>query len=740
MLSMVTIYKMLYVLYFLYVVGIIMLEALDYNFLESLYLISWLVTTICICLIIYSLIFIGLGLKTIYILDISPISLLIVSGILLIMIVGGNYYLELLNYNTIQEKIQNITRTPITYQYGRTSDEIINRLGTHNFSGFFGDQPLESFYKTSLRKSKRILRRICGSAFNEQAHVRMDLLWYLYISERGINNLTQNERNYILNCTTERLLELLGPQYNGATDRASVLFTIFTGEIIERPQHINRYDNVKNYRPNIIWNLSFYQHQLIDHDNGIYSTKGPVLLLASTEPSYMESLLNNVPKENLSELISRMGLNMENYSIEQIQDDLSLYYNVFTRPINLGLPPNLYLGQAPLLDEILSYYTNGELVKSYEPREKWINRESLLNIIKNDLLGLPKWSIQSVNHCNNDDTMNIMTTELHGDMNKMDLDDPTLSYGIHKNYRCYQASELTASFREYDGVFGFRIPDWTDGATDPTTNELLPREFPIDSIKELASFIEKSELESLNPLLKVIRNGIKSLGKLTIKIKSLKNQYNSFDEDQKRTVKLYLSWLFTYAMWMRFWKGPGYSWPMKKITINNPIARTTWERASPTERGEHIFIQHSIRSSIMELYENDIPLKTFIDELPVIYYEFDTGDARLASYPLKETIDKIVIGKHCMGFGSDTILKTSYYYIMNLIDHNGEKDVFNRYINEMFPSIFELERKCIQKEIIHVQPNTLRYNILQNRLDSLLNPLPMQPGFVPSDYQNNVHV
>lgn len=718
--------------------------------------IIWIVVTMSIFLMIYSLILIATGAKSTHLVDLSPVYVLFGAGLILVLIGSVIYYLQRLTYNHLQEKIQNITFTPITYQYGRLSDDIIGRLGTHNFNLFVQDESLESFYKSSLRGSKRILKNICGSAFNESSDVRMDLLWYAFISEQGLNNnLTRDERNYILNCPTERLLEFLGPNYNGAVDRASILFAIFSGQIINRlpqiegPVYTDRYNTVKNYRTNIVWNLAFHQHQLIDHINGTYSTKGPVLLLASQNPSYMEILLNNVPNEDLQSLISRMGLKIRDYSIEQIQDDLSMYYNVFTRPTNLGMPPALYTGQAPLLDEILSYYTNEELVTAYEPRDHWISREYLLQTIKQDLLGLPRWSLHSVGYCNNDDTINILSAEAHGAVNKLDGEDPTLSYGIHKNYRCYQASELVASFREYDGVFSFRIPDWTEGARDPSTNELLPQEFSVDSIKNLVNIITAplnnlersvnimdSNIEVLKELSTVIRTGLNSMGELSIMLAGLKNRYNNFSGEQKQIVNLYLSWLFTYAMWMRFWKGPGYEWPMRKINVNNPLSRSTWARTSPTERDEHIFIQHSIRTRLMDTYEPDPLLKAFIDDLPTIYYEFETEEARLANYPLKETIDKIVNGTHCMGFGSDTILKTSYYYITHLLNQKS----FDTYMNSMFPTIFQLEHDCIQTQITQAQPNTTRHTILQNRLQALQQPLPQQPIFVPADYENNMHI
>jgi hypothetical protein len=138
----------------------------------------------------------------------------------------------------------------------------------------------------------------------------------------------------------------------------------------------------------------------------------------------------------------------------------------------------------------------------------------------------------------------------------------------------------------------------------------------------------------------------------------------------------------------------------------------------------------------MDTYESDPILRTFIDDLRTIYYEFETTEARPASHPLKDTIDSVVNGTHCMGFGSDTILKTSYYYITHLLNQTS----FDTYMTSMFPSIFQLEHDCVQTQLINAQPNTARYDVLQTRLQALLQPMVEAPRFVPADYENNFHV
>lgn len=44
-------------------------------------------------------------------------------------------------------------------------------------------------------------------------------------------------------------------------------------------------------------------------------------------------------------------------------------------------------------------------------------------------------------------------------------------------FKLSQASELEGSFTDYDGVFLFRVPDWTHNSEDPITRAPLIREF-----------------------------------------------------------------------------------------------------------------------------------------------------------------------------------------------------------------------------------------------------------------------
>jgi len=64
----------------------------------------------------------------------------------------------------------------------------------------------------------------------------------------------------------------------------------------------------------------------------------------------------------------------------------------------------------------------------------------------------------------------------------------------------------------------------------------------------------------------------------------LKRQYDSFTNNQKEIVHKYIAWLFMYSMWMRFWKGPGFPWPITKVNVRRQLDRITHHRSSPEDR------------------------------------------------------------------------------------------------------------------------------------------------------------
>jgi len=751
---------MFYAVYLIYIV----LLFIDWEFiLNSEYALWGIMLILFVLIFLVSLsIFFNIGGYKILDIDLKYLTIILFGLMVLLgIVIYYQYYLGFQINNNINLKVDRHEFTPINYQYGRDSQEIGTRLLVDTSDGFPTNESktLQETWEMlmsdkSHSKIKRLIRKILKTDLNDTIDVSYDLLWYLCISEEPFrNNLSNSEIKYIASADIQELREFLGDRYTGALDRASLIFAILSGQIIpERNIPKDRYEQIKHYDPHVIYNLAFIQNKIIDHENGTYQVYGPYTYLSLQPISPIENIIANIVteydnQEDFNILIERLGIgpinNLDHMThdekIHYLQGELSLYYNIFTRDPNTEQPPDLNNLTRNEIFNILSKYTNVELIEAYEPRGKWNSRTELMRLIYEDVSTGPKWSIHSVLHCNNDDTINVITLDPHGDIDKHDLEDPTLSYGIQKNYRCYQVSELEASFRDYDGVFMFRVPDWVQNAIDPITRNPLIREFPIESIKQLKKLLEQEQYNyNVSGLLVKIQQGLDLLKSATMQTRNLKQGLSQFTFEQKQIVDLYLAWMFTYAMWMRFWKGPGNPWPLTKVNVNRESERNRAHRSSPQERDEYIFIQEGVRTAIIEMYERDPVLKEWIESLPTIYYDFHTEEASCASHNIKSILDQIALGDYCMGFGSDTILKTAYYYIIHVLDHIGNS--FDSFIEHMFPRLLDLEYTVITNQINSIQTPGIRLQVLNSRLHSLQQSIPKQPAFISSNYQNNVHI
>lgn len=173
--------------------------------------------------------------------------------------------------------------------------------------------------------------------------------------------------------------------------------------------------------------------------------------MAQQNASRVELLISDVNEENYYNFIDKYGLGFNDNLLDMAESDrviyvmgeLALYENVLSRSENLSTdvspPPDLRLIQRDQLKDILLYYTNEELVEAYDPRNRWDSRENLINIIINDIFDGSCWSFTH-RYCSNDNTINVMTGEQHGTIDKNVH--MTLSYGTHKDYQCYQIEEL----------------------------------------------------------------------------------------------------------------------------------------------------------------------------------------------------------------------------------------------------------------------------------------------------------
>ena len=260
--------------------------------------------------------------------------------------------------DNVKSKIARKEFIPLNYQYGRDSQEIGMRLQItdNEIISRNESRTLQEVWERLMARNtpqvtiKKILKQILSNDMNESIDVCYDLLWYLCISEDPFrNDLTRKETSYVMKCTTQELEDLLGNNYTGSRDRASLLFAIISGQVIPAINATRNYDEVLKYDPNIVYNLSFIHNKIIDHDQGIYNVHGPYTYLLTKAPSPIETIISNIEGDDYTQLLERLGIgpinNFDTMTNEEklifLQGELSLYHNVFHREAGIQTPPSL---------------------------------------------------------------------------------------------------------------------------------------------------------------------------------------------------------------------------------------------------------------------------------------------------------------------------------------------------------------------------------------------------------------
>src|SRR5690606_22213096 len=101
--------------------------------------------------------------------------------------------------------------------------------------------------------------------------------------------------------------------------------------------------------------------------------------------------------------------------------------------------------------------------------------------------------------------------------------------------------------------------------------------------------------------------------------------------------------------------------------------------------------QHGVKTTIIEMYENDEDLKLWIDSLPKVNFYFDDEDkVTISDEHIKFILDKLLLGDLCMGFGADIVIKCSYYYIKLLFITD-----ITHFLQSNLQELLEIERNII---------------------------------------------
>jgi hypothetical protein len=629
-------------------------------------------------------------------------------------------------------------------------NEIQKKLMNQSFKEYeiMRNSRINTSFPDIIRLMDRLLRRL--NIYNSRIYsidIYFNLIWYMNIAQNSDNtNLNQKEKDYIGALSVQELTDLLGPRYQGPHDFASLVFACHSGRSAPLPELIN----IPDYP--VVTQMPIVAIDKLCNKFGMYENR----YIATPYPPYIfvalhldmlspliKDLIHQVNDDNVNQMMADYGIvsgrNLENpvaYFIEQIID----YNDYFIRPKDILPPPDLRGYDEDIIGPILFPYTLKEIADAYEPTRAWSGRDELIEIVTEERTAGSRWGWRH-NFCNNDANMNILEGIPHGEVNKDDPNDPTISYGVMRNYRCYQLSELLSSFTEYEGDFRFRNPDWTPPEVvapplDPITGQPLAEEFPLDSMVDLIHVLERGpQTNFTHALIIKIQNGIQARRDTVMALRRLKTTYNTFSDDLKNFIRTYLAWVFICAMWMRFWKGPGTPWAERVEELGTEI------RCDPTTRDEHISIQAGIYNLLRESYQKDASLNQWIKNLPVVFYDFQSGAPDIKEETLDHYLNKIFYQFHCMGWGGNRTIQTAYYLITYILDINSDEQ-FNAFIAEQMPIVLGLEKMVVDGLLLGMKStdDPEKYRVLMERQKALNQPISSLPAFNPQNVGETIHV
>ena len=297
-----------------------------------------------------------------------------------------------------------------------------------------------------------------------------------------------------------------------------------------------------------------------------------------------------------------------------------------------------------------------------------------------------------VGACDNDDNTHIIAAERRGDVRHeyetqdQDVIDKFVKYGprlLGSRRRCFQVSELLGSFRDTEYGFQFGDPDWhapVDGVPvmDPLTGRELERNFKLGKVKKFRKAVDRYLINhddedngNLEQLRDLINNGFDKLASNNDFITGLRDVI-TIHPQWRNDLLIYFSWLFLFAMWIRFWKGPGNPYPAVWQDRHEDVCEYI-------QRDQHIGIELSVHGLLLTTLEVRNPdLANFIKDLPYVHYDWRTSgvtqplaevaEELVGASTVEGVIDKVQLNDFCMAQASDLLAGSAFTYLTHVLD------------------------------------------------------------------------
>ena len=466
------------------------------------------------------------------------------------------------------------------------------------------------------------------------------------------------------------------------------------------------------------------------------------------------------------QLLFLAGMDMSLYKTDDIENDVASPDYIFSgdmgalvthlvteRMRTLGYPLSI-----PILCldmRAIRFYSDLDIVKKYMPRlgqegsqvfrytERYEFMEELINTYKSD----SGWSL-AISNCSNADSNHLVLQEKRGQtvvdyMNSNSEErnaDPFLTYGpsvFTYATKCYQASELEASFDEQITGFEFRDPDWSpvEQKIDPWTGTYVSKFMSVNMLRDLMGMLREPSMRRypiLQSLLQKMEEGFNTDDRLSSIINKVHQVIH--DNDGMRIALIdYMSWLFLFAMWIRFWKGPGNPYPVN------------WQEQDPNtcvynQRDENISIELLVHGKLLQNLERRGPgFIEFVSALPYVYHSWTTGESKvpniavanelLGAYTIEGIIDLVSRSQFCMAQATDILSGTAYVYLTMMLGVN--KEQLNDYLTDILYVIYDMEMEAAEERRKYLESVTLPTTVIDEYMNVMSNVMDedfVQPG------------
>jgi hypothetical protein len=454
----------------------------------------------------------------------------------------------------------------------------------------------------------------------------------------------------------------------------SFLFTLITGFNGGIYANCEKINNVVSMQGNQLEYISSLRYMTLSIPEDLdKSMAGPMTILSITRKTHMEKYINKLDEFTVDKIIKKLEIRTFAETYEDKCDYIcrgaySLNLMLKSRDENPNLQP-LLLSSETLIDKsemekenYLLQFSDKVLIKNYGLpfAATWNSRIELVHIIeKIESSNRAPWHWRSSRPRNNDQYSNL-TDELRSEIDKERV--LTIAYGTLQDYDCYQIEELILST-----VIISSLDINTIVVYKPNSDPLEP--FSQQDVCKLKVMLIPNMLPqnfsySNKELCRILYNKLPVINMYNMNSSSLatlKSDFVSKSEKKKNKIVLYLTWLFAYANWMRFWKGPSDKLPISREDMNS---------LSMTEknimRAVHLKIQGAVRTRVLNCIGSNLEKEVLT--YPELYSTNEVILSRNQAINIK--LMEALIGEGCSGLASDSILDTSYFLIKLLLDRD----------------------------------------------------------------------